>query len=159
MLMYSKISQNEINKITNEYFVKNDSIPLPKIIDKQSLKINYCSLHKFIDAYSEMTTEEKSHFSDFKIMFTNSMAQNMKSKSNNEFAKFFSSSTKSLTKLSTENKKIDKYDNSYFENDIKKLNQTQIDILDKYLNKNVQTKEIKQFKLNVENKQKNILLF
>ncbi len=66
VICYSKISQEDIIKKTYEYFIKNNTIPLPKEIDPDSVIIN-------VNPYLFKTNIKNSNY---KIFFTNCIDKN-----------------------------------------------------------------------------------
>ena len=169
-LVKSNLSQKKINKIVLNYFEKHNNIPHPSVIDK-NVKLIKLSINNFINAYVLMTEKEKSHFNDFKMMFTNDVISDFKIKDTINFSSYFSSNSTNSTNLTnstnvseptynstSKNKKNDKlYDNSHFEN-IKlenyELSTIQNNMLEKYTltNKKKQLELIFLIKNNLKNK-------
>lgn len=123
-LVSSDMSQNKINSLILNNFNSNGKILSPSEIDKKAQLINY-SIYEFINAYSLMTNNEKSNFSNFKMMFTSNVISSLKSTG---FVNYFSACDDDIS--------IKKHDNSYFDrNNYYKMNDTQNKILLKYVKK------------------------
>lgn len=125
-LVASDLSQVNINQITLEKFNTSKEIPSANEIDPNSKIIKCISIYQFINTYSIMSNEDKIFFQNFKIMYTNSVTNNLETKTFDYF-----NFEKENIKTNNNN---GKYNTSFFKIPEYKLTDSQHNLLSKYEN-------------------------
>lgn len=127
-LVFSNMSQNDINFKILDSFNINGDILTPLQIDSNS-KLISLSIYEFINAYILMNELEKDKFNNFKVMFTSNAISSLK---DTGFTNYFSTSENTSA-----NSNVKKHDNIYFESisGTYEITPKQKKILNKYINK------------------------
>lgn len=130
-LIFSELSQVEINERTLNFFNQNSFLPNLKLLDPNA-KLIKMSIYLFMKSFDIMNNNEKKKFANIKIAFTGEACNNLESKSKN-YKNYFEDIEISNT---SDKKKLDnvKYDLSYLEFDQYVFTTEQSQILNNKIN-------------------------
>jgi hypothetical protein len=140
ILIYSKLSQKEINKKTHQLFNKNKYIPSLLEIDSNAKIINF-PVHLFCILKNNFDENEIKIFDNYKIFFTNKIITNLKFYERNLFIKKKNTNTNINININTD---IDTdVHSSLLFNIIPQypISKKENNILNKYNNKIIKNKE------------------